>query len=83
MNDMTVGTCSICGGAVVVPTVWMSIIPPVPTCSQCGATAAQHGPLIQMQPRRLYRMTTTNTTCVDTFDVDKLDHAVSSIDELT
>jgi hypothetical protein len=51
LNDKTVGTCSICGGPVVVPTFYWSTIPPVPTCSQCGATPAHpaHGPIIKMQ----------------------------------
>lgn len=45
------GTCSICGGAVTTPTMWHGIIPPVPTCSQCGAVpAAPHGPVIPMKP---------------------------------
>ena len=48
--QMTVGTCSICGGEVRVPSVWMGVVPPTPTCSKCGATAAQHGPVIPMQP---------------------------------
>lgn len=50
MNTTTIGTCSLCGGAVTVPAgPWMSIIPPVPVCSGCGAVPAQeHGPVIQM-----------------------------------
>lgn len=48
---MIVGTCSLCGGAVQVPDVWMGIIPPVPTCLSCGATRAdRHGPVIPMTP---------------------------------
>lgn len=43
-----VGTCSICGGQVTVPSVWHSIIPPEPTCQSCGAVAASHGPVISM-----------------------------------
>lgn len=45
-----IGTCSCCGGRVSVPTVFMSVVPPVPTCESCGATQAAHGPVIQMQP---------------------------------
>ena len=37
-GDVTVvGKCSICGGQVVVPTVYWSVVPPIPTCSNCGA----------------------------------------------
>src|SRR5690606_38862084 len=50
MNAQTIGTCSLCGGAVTLPHVWHSVVPPVPTCSTCGATAARHGPVIPMQP---------------------------------
>jgi len=45
----TIGTCSICGGAVTVPSVWMGIIAPEPTCERCGAVAASHGPTIPMR----------------------------------
>lgn len=45
----TLGTCSLCGGAVTVPTVFHSVHPPTPTCSSCGATAAAHGPVIPMR----------------------------------
>jgi len=46
MTCVTVGTCSLCGGAVRIPAVWMGTIPPSPTCSQCGAVS--HGPVIDM-----------------------------------
>ena len=55
-----VGTCSICGGRVTVPSVWHGVIPPIPTCESCGAMAAQHGPIIQMQPPK-YKMTYTTS----------------------
>lgn len=46
-----VGTCSICGGAVTVPTVWAGVIPPTPTCTSCGAIKKQsYGPVIEMTP---------------------------------
>jgi hypothetical protein len=52
-NETYVGTCSICGGRVTVPTVWHSVVPAVPTCRSCGATAAQNpGPIVPMVPRR-------------------------------
>ena len=51
MNTQTVGTCSICGGRVTVPTICHCIYPPVPSCEACGATAAEvHGPVIDMKP---------------------------------
>lgn len=47
-----VGTCSICGGAVTVPTVWSSVVPPVPSCTACGAVKKQsYGPVVDMVPR--------------------------------
>lgn len=47
----TVGTCSICRGRVSVPTFWMGVIPPTPTCESCGAIPAQpHGEVIPMAP---------------------------------
>jgi hypothetical protein len=46
-----IGTCSLCGGPVTVPTVWMGVVSPTPTCSDCGATAVP-GPVIPMTPRR-------------------------------
>jgi len=36
-NTRVVGRCSQCGGVVSVPTVFLSVVPPVPTCEQCGA----------------------------------------------
>jgi hypothetical protein len=50
--NRVVGTCSICSGAVTVPTVWCGVLPPTPTCSGCGAEAASHGPVIPMKPRK-------------------------------
>lgn len=48
---MTCGTCSLCGGRVTVPDHWLSVVPPTPTCEQCGAVAAEHGPVIPMVQR--------------------------------
>ena len=51
MSDMTVGTCSICAGAVTVPNPWWATTPPVPKCSRCGAVPVEaHGPTIPMRP---------------------------------
>ena len=47
---MIIGTCSICGGPVSTPDVWYGVNPPVPTCDQCGATKADHGPIVNMRP---------------------------------
>ncbi len=46
----TIGTCSVCGGRVTVPDMWGGVVPPSPTCEQCGAVAASHGPVIPMRP---------------------------------
>lgn len=54
----TIGTCSICGGQVCVPHIWMSVNPPVPQCAQCGAVAANHGPVIPMKPMTVQYNTT-------------------------
>lgn len=35
----TIGTCSKCNGPVQVPDLWGGAVPPVPTCTHCGATA--------------------------------------------
>ena len=46
----TIGTCSICGGAVVVPQFWGGATPPVPSCNSCGATKRNaFGEVIQME----------------------------------
>jgi hypothetical protein len=48
-----IGTCSICGGAVQIPTMWGGSIPPTPQCSTCGATPeAPHGRVIKMVPAK-------------------------------
>jgi len=47
---MNIGTCSECGGAVAIPDLWGGVIPPTPTCTQCGAVAANHGPVMPMRP---------------------------------
>lgn len=53
LGDRTIGTCSICGGAVTVPSIWGAIVPPTPSCSACGATKRKsHGPVIDMEGGR-------------------------------
>ena len=49
-NTQVVGTCGLCRGAVVLPVVWFCVIPPIPTCEECGATVAQNGPILPMNP---------------------------------
>lgn len=45
MSEQSVGTCGRCGGPVTVPSVWMGLLPPTPTCQKCGATMKNsHGP---------------------------------------
>lgn len=47
--DKTMGTCSKCGGRVVIPEAWMGVKPPVLRCENCGATKTQpYGPVIDM-----------------------------------
>jgi len=62
MSDAVIGTCSICGGQVATPSLWGGIIPPTPHCLKCGASAANHGPVIQMQKIRPTLPNFTNTT---------------------
>lgn len=51
MKMQTIGTCSLCGGRVAVPSVWMSSEPAIPQCQSCGASKKQpYGPVIEMDP---------------------------------
>lgn len=57
-----IGSCSICGGPVLVHEVWFCTIPDVPTCAKCGATKADsHGPVIPMAPAAPWPTTTLTT----------------------
>lgn len=49
-GSQVVGTCSLCGGRVLAPSVWMGVVPPIPQCESCSATPAAHGPIIEMRP---------------------------------
>lgn len=52
-NDQVIGTCSLCGGPVTVPTFWWGTVPPTPTCERCSATQRQsYGPVIPMERRQ-------------------------------
>ena len=48
--NKTIGTCSLCGGQVTLPTIWYGVTPPTATCSKCGATEAKNLPIITMRP---------------------------------
>lgn len=61
--DRVLGTCSLCGGPVTVPPAWYGMLPPVPTCADCGARPKQpHGPVIKMEPRR--DTSSVNNSCI-------------------
>ncbi len=49
--NQAIGICSLCGGDVVLPTHYMSVVPPKPTCESCGAVAKTKGPVVPMQRR--------------------------------
>jgi hypothetical protein len=53
MNVKVVGKCGICGGRVVVPAVWLGVIPPTPTCEKCGAVVDDTAflPTLPMKPK--------------------------------
>ena len=53
VTETTIGTCSLCGGPVRVPVAFMSVNQPVPRCANCGATKRGHGPVIEMERRRV------------------------------
>ena len=58
-NTQIVGTCSLCGGNVTVPLVWLDVVPPTPTCSSCHAVEAPPSlPIIPMVPAHGHGMTT-------------------------
>lgn len=49
--NTTIGTCSLCGGRVSVPTQWAATAPPIPTCESCGAMPRdRYGPKVEMDP---------------------------------
>lgn len=65
MSTTPVGTCSLCGGRVSLPTFYHSVVPPVPQCDSCGAIAASHGPIIPMRPFPQVQTRTTTTVIFD------------------
>lgn len=68
-NSTVIGRCSCCGGLVTVPSIWMSVVPPVPTCEACGATSDVNDklPVIPMKPTKRYTISTTTSTNIDFF----------------
>jgi len=68
-NDTIIGTCSLCGGPVGVPSDWMATIPPTPTCGDCGAVEAPAGPVIQMKPAPKVKTYTDGVTRIGGIDV--------------
>lgn len=71
MSYSVVGTCSLCGGMVTVPTVWFGVAPPIPICQQCGAHAAAHGPVIPMRHNSDVINTKTENICNTSADLPK------------
>lgn len=68
IGDKIVGTCSLCGGTGMTPSVWHGISPPPKTCQRCGAHAAQeYGPVIPMIPRSMVVKIKVNTTSGGTY----------------
>lgn len=67
--NQKIGTCSLCGGCVVGPTVWHGINQPPVWCETCGATGADHGPVIKMT--RLPRSITSTGTTIRTGDEEE------------
>jgi hypothetical protein len=81
MNKATVGTCGNCGGAVMVDTIFYSVVPPRPQCTRCYAYAGEdHGPVIPMEasPQRgasnkwfeILTGTSTDGTGIYTFPIN-------------
>ena len=54
MSVKVLGKCNLCGGKVVIPTVWFGIKPPVPTCEKCGAVEDDTAklPTLPMRPNK-------------------------------
>lgn len=47
---IVVGTCSKCCGPVFIPAAAGSLVPPIPTCQQCGAKKkSPYGPVVEME----------------------------------
>ena len=65
-NEQIVGTCSCCGGPVVTPICYWSVVPPTPACRKCGAQATDYfGPVIQTRPNPVKSWPSTGTGTPD------------------
>ena len=51
---LVVGTCSLCGGGVMLPSIWHGVDSPPAQCDECGAIAQNPGPVIPMEPQKPY-----------------------------
>ncbi len=71
MSVRILGTCSICKGRVVVPTVWWGIVAPDPKCESCGARPASHGPVIEMVPSYSYQTASITSAGTGAWHFDK------------
>ncbi len=50
LGKIAIGTCSKCGGAVCIHSVWQSVGQDIPTCASCGAwPKGRYGPKMQME----------------------------------
>lgn len=47
-----IGTCGFCGGQVTIPGIWGGVIPPIPSCANCGREVASHGPVMPMKNKQ-------------------------------
>ena len=65
-DTISVGKCSICGGIVVLPRVYWSVVAPVPRCSKCGAIedVAKRLPTIPMKPAKHLGKLKRNVLCL-------------------
>lgn len=71
-SEQVIGTCSLCGGPVTVPTVIWSVVPPSPTCQRCGAVQRQsYGPVIPMEkPHQTWTLTWDRSSVSDRITLD-------------
>jgi len=57
---MIIGTCSLCGGPVVIPDTWYGVCRPIPSCERCGAIPkTTFGSVIEMTPVNVTVSTST------------------------
>lgn len=63
-----IGQCGVCGGNVVVPTEWWSVVPPPVACQSCGARPAGPGQVMDMVPVPPWRTSPKNWRCASSLD---------------